>query len=199
MPVLTADGTVGAMVARCPTRASPASSEDAYPLNADPAQEVADASQCTRNEFAYKPDTPNVRIREVRKWRDAWWVPTRNGTERSDDWQMWRVGADAHASLHATAPLLVGLAGNDAAGEFRRDRDPGSATIHPVDGVALLFGFDQDSLYALYPDRPGASVVFHPAIPQLRILDLGSGNVMFWIRNGRKAFVVDLLQTRGAT
>jgi hypothetical protein len=142
-------------------------------------------------EFTWTPKAGTIEIGAARYWHGAWWVPLHFDKGRSNErFELFVIrGGAAHS--FANKPFLVGQAGSDLQHNGLNRLNPENPRLIPISNDRGLFGYDNDSLYLVDDASNSLRVVFHPAKPGLRILDLGDGQVLFWTLHARKAYVVD--------
>jgi hypothetical protein len=80
----------------------------------------------------------------------------------------------------------------DVPPQFARAMTPSEPRSFLASDGSILFGYVNDALYRIDPNRHEVRIVFHPVENGLRITDLGNGRMFFWMGNGRKAYIVDL-------
>jgi hypothetical protein len=124
----------------------------------------------------------------------AWWVPARaNAGRATEAFQLWKVTVNSNVTS-AWIPLLVGEVRAVNQGAPLDRYEPSVFKVYPLTNGAVVFGYENDSLYVLQPAQTQPSVVFHPARKGLQLLDLGSGLIGFWTLHARKLYLVETVQ-----
>lgn len=131
-----------------------------------------------------------IDVSAAKLWGANLWVPVRfSESQPGYRMELWRI-SPSQPQLFDTATFLVGRAGVNLT-ESPSRMLPDNPRFVPISGGRAIFGYDHDSLY-LVDERVGhLKLLFHPASGGLRLVDLGSGCVMFWNLHARKAYIIN--------
>jgi hypothetical protein len=143
------------------------------------------------NPFRLRAPGGVVDVGAATLWHGQWWVPVRvDKGRRGDCVELWAVKSDQRRRF-ATALFLAGEAGVGLPIDRPARLEPANPKFVPISGDHAVFGYDQDSLYLVDERRNELRILFHPARAGLQLLDLGSGQILFWTLHARKAYVID--------
>jgi hypothetical protein len=143
-----------------------------------------------RVEFRFY-STGNIDVSSATIWGSNLWVPVRIGEGHPGyHVELWRI-APHQPQLFDTATFLIGQAGADLQAEALSRLVPENPKLVPISDGRAVFGYDHDSLYLVDQQLGQLKLIFHPASAGLRMLDLGSGRIMFWMLHARKAYIIN--------
>lgn len=159
------------------------------------------------NAYSFEP-FPEFEIERVIDATPPGWRPLTGGIEGHSAiyahdrwWALFRPNAETWGLIEALeggplqtvdgALFLSAFVRPGAQAGFAGDLSPSSPTLSAVSTRKILASHQNDSFYLFDLETRTMQLIFHPAAGGVAATDLGDGLVLFWISNGRKAYVVD--------